>query len=104
MAIDWHDPVRVYIEYRAFLLASEDRSTGILITLQLLLLSLFTFSPACTCKLSRLSSSALRWISSRTSWEFVLNLDFEYSIITGKRKPTWTLPVCSSSTRDDQFK
>ncbi|KAH9045970.1 hypothetical protein EDB84DRAFT_761082 [Lactarius hengduanensis] len=25
-------------------------------------------------------------------WEFVLNLDFEYSILMGKRKVTWTSP------------
>lgn len=26
-------------------------------------------------------------------WEFVLNLDFEYSILTGKRKLTWASPI-----------
>ncbi|KAH9003031.1 hypothetical protein EDB86DRAFT_3073513 [Lactarius hatsudake] len=26
-------------------------------------------------------------------WDFVLNLDFEYSIITGKRRLTWTSPL-----------
>jgi hypothetical protein len=29
----------------------------------------------------------------RTSWEFVLNLDYEYSIIMGKRKLTRAFPV-----------
>ncbi|KAI9439923.1 hypothetical protein H4582DRAFT_1560899 [Lactarius indigo] len=26
-------------------------------------------------------------------WDFVLNLDFEYSVLTGKRKLTWTSPL-----------
>ena len=29
----------------------------------------------------------------RTSWEFVLNLDYEYSIIMGKRRLTCVFPV-----------
>ena len=31
--------------------------------------------------------------SHHTSWEFVLNLDYEYSIITGKRELKWSAPV-----------
>jgi len=34
-------------------------------------------------------------VSPRTSWELVSNLDFDYSIITGKRKFVWTYPVGS---------
>lgn len=33
--------------------------------------------------------------SPRISWEFVLNLDFEYSIVMGKRKFICTYPVGS---------
>ncbi len=36
--------------------------------------------------------------SPRTSWEFVLNFDYEYSLITRKRKLNRTVPVCSLST------
>ena len=43
-----------------------------------------------------LPSVAHLLFSSRTSWEFILNLDFEYSIITGKRKLAWATPVCPS--------
>ncbi|KAH9985804.1 hypothetical protein BJV74DRAFT_886164 [Russula compacta] len=31
-------------------------------------------------------------------WEFVINLDYEYSIITGKRKFTWAFPVFGYSS------
>jgi hypothetical protein len=30
------------------------------------------------------------------SWEFVTNLDYEYSVITGKRKVSRAFPVCST--------
>jgi hypothetical protein len=30
------------------------------------------------------------------SWEFVLNFDYEYSVITGKRRFNRTVPACSS--------
>lgn len=33
-----------------------------------------------------------------SSWEFFSNLGYEYSIITRKRKFTWTFPVRSHST------
>src|SRR6266850_2412989 len=29
------------------------------------------------------------------SWEFFSNLDYECSVIMGKRKFTWSFPVCS---------
>ena len=33
------------------------------------------------------------WFSRHNSWEMVLNLDYEYSIITGKRKFNLAVPV-----------
>ena len=36
-----------------------------------------------------------RWLYRLpSSWEFISNLDYEYSVITGKRKFTWTFPAC----------
>jgi hypothetical protein len=47
---------------------------------------------ACTCNISR----PLLYADPNahlTSWEFVLNFDYECSIITGKRKFKWAVPV-----------
>ena len=57
-------------------------------------------------------SHRLRFLSAslfqlRTSWEFVVNLDYEYSVITGKRKFILSYLVSSSyrsgSSRMDDF-
>src|SRR5712672_1972635 len=55
-------------------------------------------SLACTCTPSYsfylTNIFLISWCSPRTSWEFVWSIGYEHSIITGKRKLTWTSPVC----------
>lgn len=51
---------------------------------------------ACTCQLSTYSFLFVYPIiqfSFRDSWEIVINLDYELSVLTGKRKLTGTFPV-----------
>jgi hypothetical protein len=35
--------------------------------------------------------------SAYTSWEFITNLDYEWSIIRGHRTHNWTIWVCSDT-------
>jgi len=51
---------------------------------------------AYTCELSHFLSEFAIYSSPRTSWEFILNLGHDYSIVMGKRKFIHTYPVGSS--------
>jgi len=44
----------------------------------------------------------ISWFSPCTSWEFVQSIGYEYAIITGRRKLTWTSPVCMLQPHHDR--
>ncbi|KAH9031788.1 hypothetical protein EDB85DRAFT_1890990 [Lactarius pseudohatsudake] len=71
MTVDWHDHARVIADYLIFIKLTHVLG-GVL------------------CRPSH--SLPVLHFSSLTSWDFVLNLDFEYSILRGKRRLTWTSP------------
>ncbi|KAI0256388.1 hypothetical protein BJV78DRAFT_463131 [Lactifluus subvellereus] len=90
---DWRDPTRVAADYSSFSLASQVSSDQ----------ALRHSRPrqACPClgwlvhvgKPTRLRFGSHCPISPDTSWEFVIHLDYEYSVFTGKRKLTRTFPL-----------
>jgi hypothetical protein len=47
----------------------------------------------CTCELH---SPDVQIVLISHSWEFFSNLGYDYSLLTGKRKFTWTFPVVRS--------
>src|ERR1700730_84034 len=92
---NWQDPAHVVTDYSASFLTSDKSSDS---------------SPHGSP--SREVCSRLGWLvyvshpillfwlpfsSQRASWEFILNLDYEYEIITGKRKANWSFLVYTPS-------
>ena len=51
------------------------------------------------CEPSRFLDLSTTECSPHTSWEFIIYLDYEYSIIRGTRKFTWTSLVSSFSAQ-----